>query len=228
MGWTFAVEAAERSTPLRSAPQTWATASSGAVPGSRRLRELSYAQRALRNEINRPARNQRRDHVRLHCGTPSRHGVDAPSWCHRARSKRSGGEPSRDLTHVVGRKRWRPSVSGIESVPISAATRAKVGAPSRNPTGLAVSPGLRARVRRAGPRGRSAAAQEAIALTPAGASDGVIGIALAVAAELIAPSDRTAALSYCRDRRNFREVGAPLDLGFAVWSGVRSWRDRRT
>ena len=111
---------------------------------------------------------------------------------------------------------------GNETVAVSRDESDRVGTPrdeSDRSRGLA--PDLRARVRRRGSSRALAAAQEAIALT-AGASDGVVGIALAVAAVLVAPSDRAAALSYLQDLlEHFREVGVVQDLALAVWFGAR-------
>ncbi len=134
------------------------------------------------------------------------------------------GAPDYNLTHVVAAEALEAVHLGHRDRAQSAATKATEWARRvRNPTGLAVSLRIYAHTfADEDPRRALAAAQEAIALTRAGASDGVVGIALSVAAELVAPSDRTAALRYWRDLMdNFREVGVVLDLALAVWSGVR-------
>ena len=216
----LAADAAERSTPGRRTAVLGAAASSAQYRGEYEL-QLSYGVRALRDGIppDCPAPSPAIMFRHLMGGEQSMDAlVDA------ADTLKAIGAPDYNLTHVLAAEALEAVRLGHRERALSPATRAIEWARRvANPTGLAVSlPVYALAFFDQDPRAALAAAQEAIALTRAGASDGVIGVALAVAAALIAPSDRAAALSYCRDLLdNFREVGVPLDLGFSVWAGVR-------
>ncbi|HEX5587939.1 MAG TPA: adenylate/guanylate cyclase domain-containing protein, partial [Acidimicrobiia bacterium] len=216
-----AVDAAERSTPgLRTAVLGAATSSAmyrGDVES-----QLSFGARALR------------DGIPSDCPAPSPAIMfavlgtdvdDLQTLVDAATRLEEIGAPAYNLTHVIASQALIAARLGLRPEANAAAARAVEWARLvDNPTGLAVSlPMLAAARFDEAPDDALAAVEESIALTRAGASDGMYGFALMIAAELLAPHDRARALGYWRDAfRDFQAVGALLDLVASVWGGSRT------
>jgi predicted ATPase/class 3 adenylate cyclase len=214
-----AVEAAERSTPGRRTAVLGAAASSATYKADIEL-QISYGDRALRDGIppDCPApapaimfRSLAADDDRLEQLVADAAELEAI------------GAPAYNLTHTLAAEALRAYQFDQHERAQAAATRAVAWARVvANPTGLAASLSIYAMAfAEEDSTVALAAAQESIALTRAGASNGVYSLALGVAARLLAEHDRAAALGYLRDVLTFfLDIGNPLDLDIAVFSGT--------
>ena len=121
------------------------------------------------------------------------------------------GAADHNRTHMFATEGLLAYDEGVRNVPPWRPSRHSSAPPGRNPTGLVVSLTVWAvSLGEEKPGPALAAAQESIALTHAGASDGVYSLAVGVASRLLAPTDREAALrqiavnfDYFRDSGSF-------------------------